>query len=242
MRTIWSLVYGVIYVLYTGLVLKRLKKLNREDYSRAEYNRMVHKVPKQFARQFFKQSGSKVIIKGEENIPEAPYLIVGNHQANYDIFAYLGYFKEPFGFISKIEVSKIPIVKPWMEVMDCLFLDRKNRRESVKTFKKGIELLKDDHPLVIYPEGTRSMGSEMLPFKSGSFALAKKAKVPVLPVMIEGTYKIMEENKNRIKKATVYMTICEPISVEQVENMTLDELAEETQNRIQCALNDVKAG
>nr|WP_279401798.1 lysophospholipid acyltransferase family protein [Piscibacillus salipiscarius] len=90
----------------------------------------------------------------------------------------------------------------------------KNRRESVKTFKKGIELLKDGHPLVIYPEGTRSMGSNMLPFKSGSLALAKKAKVPVLPVMVDGTYKIMEENQNRIKKATVYMTICEPISVE----------------------------
>lgn len=240
MRTIWSLIYGVMYVLYTIPFLKRNQSLKRNDYSREEYNRIIHKVPKQFARQFFKQSGSKMMIQGEENIPKSPYLIVGNHQSYYDIFAYLGYFKEPFGFISKVEVSKIPVVKPWMEVMDCLFLDRKNRRQSVKTFKKGIELLKDGHPLVIYPEGTRSMGREMLPFKSGSFSLAKKANVPILPVMVDGTYGILEANKNRVKKATVHMTICDPISVEQVENMTLEELANETQNRIQNALNQAE--
>ncbi|TFB13913.1 1-acyl-sn-glycerol-3-phosphate acyltransferase [Filobacillus milosensis] len=240
MRTLWSLIYGVIYVLYTALTLRKVRKLKREDYTREEYDQMIHEVPKRFARKFFKQSGSKMIVKGEENIPEGSYLIVGNHQANYDIFAYLGYFKEPFGFISKIEVSKLPIVRPWMEVMGCLFLDRDNRRQSVKTFKKGIELLRDGHPLAIFPEGTRSLGSEMLPFKSGSFSLAKKAKVPVLPVMIEGTYKIMEENKNRIKKATVHMAICEPISVEELEEMSLEEIAEETQRRIQHAMDEIK--
>ncbi|RPF50578.1 lysophospholipid acyltransferase family protein [Aquisalibacillus elongatus] len=240
MRTVWSLIYGVIYVLYTGVVLRKVRKINRDDMTRKEYNEKVHQLPKRFGRRFFKQSGSKMIVKGEKNIPEAPYLIVGNHQANYDIFAYLGYFKEPFGFISKIEVSRIWIVKPWMEQMDCLFLDRQNRRESVKTFKKGIELLKDGHPLAIFPEGTRSMGHEMLPFKSGSFTLAKKAKVPVLPVMIDGTHRIMEDNKNLIKKATVYMTICEPISIEQVQEMSLDELAEETQSRIQKALDETE--
>nr|WP_054754428.1 lysophospholipid acyltransferase family protein [Piscibacillus salipiscarius] len=136
MRTIWSLFYGVLYVLYTVPFMKRYQKLDRDNYTRAEYNQLVHRVPKQFARKFFKQSGSTMVVCGEENIPEAPYLIVGNHQANYDIFAYLGYFKEPFGFISKVEVSKIPIVKPWMEVMDCLFLDRKIAGNRLKPLKK----------------------------------------------------------------------------------------------------------
>ncbi|GEL78127.1 lysophospholipid acyltransferase family protein [Tenuibacillus multivorans] len=240
MRTIWSLIYGVIYVLYTVPFLKKARKLESTQLTRKEYNQKVHRIPKRFGRQFFKQSGSKMIIKGEANIPDGPYLIVGNHQSYYDIFAYLGYFKDPFGFISKIEVSKIPIVRPWMKVMDCLFLDREDRRQSVKTFKNGIQLLEGGHPIAIFPEGTRSLGREMLSFQSGSFNLARKAKVPVLPVMIDGTHKILEDNHNRIKKATVYMTICDPISVDEVEQMSLDELAEETQRRIQEALDDVK--
>ncbi|MGM8216336.1 lysophospholipid acyltransferase family protein [Bacillaceae bacterium W0354] len=238
-RTIISLLYGIGYVIYTIPFLIRIKMFNRSEMSREEYNNKAHRIPKAFGRAFVKSTGCEVVIKGEEHIPNVPFLIVGNHQSNMDIFVYLGYVQQPFGFISKIEVRKLPLVRTWMEAMDCLFLDRDDRRQSVKTFKKGIQLLKDGHPLAIYPEGTRSLSREMLPFKSGSFSLAKKAGVPILPVMVDGTYESFEANKNRFKKTTINLTFCKPIDPEQIEHMTLEELAKESQNRIQHALNEV---
>lgn len=213
--------------------------LKRDSMSREQYNEKVHRIPKAFGRGFLKAAGCNVIINGEENLPKAPYLIVGNHPSDIDIFVYLGHIKQPFGFVSKIEVKKLPIIRSWMEVMDCIFLDRQDRRQSVKTFKKGIELLKEGHPIAIFPEGTRSLGREMLPFKSGSFSLAKKAKVPVVPVMLDGTYQSFEGNNKILKSTTIHLTFCKPISVEEVEEMSLEELAEVAQGRIQKALNEV---
>ncbi len=240
MRTILALIYGVSYVLYSIPFLIKAKKVNRNELSRKEYNEIVHKIPKKFGRNFLKMCGCEVIVNGEEKLPETPYLIVGNHPSDIDIFVYLGYIKEPFGFVSKIEVKKIPIVRSWMKVMDCLFLDRDDRRQSVKTFRQGIQLLKEGHPIAIYPEGTRSLGREMLPFKSGSFSLAKKANVPVIPVMVDGTYDTFEKNKFYIKPTTIYLTYCDPIYPDDYENMSLNDLATETQGRIQQAIDEVK--
>ncbi|PKR76925.1 1-acyl-sn-glycerol-3-phosphate acyltransferase [Halalkalibacillus sediminis] len=240
MRSLMTIFRGIPYLFYTVLTLNKVKKLDPEKVGRARYNEEVHQIPKHFARKIFRWSGSKINVHGEDKIPDQPFLIVANHQANYDIFTLLGYFPRPFGFISKIEVKKLPIVRTWMETMDCLFLDRKNRRQSLQTFKQGIELLKGGHNLMIFQEGTRSLDGKMLPFKSGSFTLAKKAGVPVVPVMIDGTYKIMEMNGNRIKPAKVNMTVCDPIFPEDYQELTLDEMASITRERIQKAMDEVK--
>ncbi|MFC0014176.1 MULTISPECIES: 1-acyl-sn-glycerol-3-phosphate acyltransferase [Allobacillus] len=240
MRTLKTLIVSIYRVLRSVPTLKKIKKMDRENYSREEYNAIVHELPKKIGRRIFKSTGSKIVVNGDEKIHDSQVLFVSNHQGNFDIFALLGYLKKPFGFISKIEVKKIPIARTWMEKMDCLFLDRKDRRQSLKTFKQGIELLKDGHSLLIFPEGTRARRDELLEFKSGSLSLARKANVPVQPVMINGTYNIMEANNNRIRKGKVYLTVCDPILPEEYEHMSLDELADETKKRIQEAMDQTK--
>lgn len=240
MRSIRTLILALYHVLQTIPTLRRVKQLNREDYDRKQYNDLIHGVPKEAGRKIFKATGSNIVIQGQEKVVDEPVLFVSNHQGNFDIFAHLGFIEKPFGFISKIEVKKIPIVRTWMSVMDCLFMDRKDRRQSVKTLKSAIGLLKNGHSILIYPEGTRSRSGELNEFKSGSLSLAKKANVTVQPVMIDGTYKIMEANKNRIKKSTVYLTFCDPIHPEEFADMNVEELSEETKKRIEKALVDVR--
>ncbi|WP_017186939.1 lysophospholipid acyltransferase family protein [Alkalibacillus haloalkaliphilus] len=232
MRTVWTFTYAISFLFYASRKLKQVKKTTT-----FEQQETIHQVPKYFGKQVVKRSGSEVIVTGEENIPEGSFLIVSNHQGNFDIFTLLGYFKKPFGFIAKIELSRIPVAKPWMDYMGCLFLDRNNRRQSVETFKQGIKMLEQGYNLAIFPEGTRTKSSKMGEFKSGSFSLAKKSNVPVLPVMINGTYKSMEANNNRITPGTFYLTICEPIMPEEYESMSLQELSDETQKRIQLELD-----
>ncbi len=236
MSTIRTLIVSLFVVFRSAASLKKVKQLDKEKYSTEEYQQLVQQVPKEAGRKIFKSTGSKIIVQGEEKIVDTPVLFVSNHQGNFDIFALLGFLRKPFGFISKIEVKQVPIVRTWMEVMDCLFLDRKDRRQSLKTFKRGIELLKEGHSLLIFPEGTRSKQDEMQAFKSGSLSLAKKAGVPVQPVMLRGTYRIMEANENRISKEKVYLTVCDPIMPEEYQDMSLEELSDETRTRIQEAM------
>ncbi|WP_027964157.1 lysophospholipid acyltransferase family protein [Halalkalibacillus halophilus] len=240
MRTIRVFATAIGYIIYLMPFLRKVKATAKEDYQVREYDEFVHQYARNFSRKVMKASGSKVVISGEENLPESSFLLVSNHQANFDIITLLGYFNRPFGFVAKVELKRLPVVRSWMSEMGCLFLDRKDRRQSLKTFKEGIQLLKDGHHLAIFPEGTRSKGREMNDFKSGSFSLAKKANVPVVPVMIDGTYEIMEANGGKMKPSTVHLTICAPIEPSDYETMTLEEISKETRHRIEQAQRNLK--
>ena len=99
-------------------------------------------------------AGGTVEVKGLENVPkDKPVLVVSNHQSNMDIPVLLGYLNKPIGFVSKAEIKSSPVVPTWMELMNCVFMDRSDRRQSLKAIKDGIELLKNGHSIVIFPEG-----------------------------------------------------------------------------------------
>jgi 1-acyl-sn-glycerol-3-phosphate acyltransferase len=179
---------------------------------------LVDKKVKEWSRSLVRLSGSKITVSGEENIPkDTAVLFVSNHQGNFDIPILLGYIQKPKAFISKIEVKKMPFIGTWMEQLNCLFMDRKNVRQSVKAINEGARLLQNGTSLVIFPEGTRSKGDGMAEFKTGSFKLATKSGVPITPVTINGSYKIMELQGFWIKPAEVHIVVHPPIYPQQEE-------------------------
>ncbi|WP_261176916.1 1-acyl-sn-glycerol-3-phosphate acyltransferase [Anaerobacillus sp. CMMVII] len=163
--------------------------------------------------------------------------MVSNHQGNFDIPILLGFLERPIGFISKVEVKKLPIVRDWMVYMNCVFLDRQDRRQAIKAINQGAENIKKGTSIVIFPEGTRSKGMEMNPFKSGSFKLAQKAEATIVPIAINGSYRIMEKNGNRIKPAKVTVTILPNIQPEVYQQKDLKELALEVHELINNEVN-----
>ena len=103
-----------------------------------------------------KLAGVTVTVKGAENIPEdTAVLYVGNHRSYFDIL--IGYTTVPtlLGFVAKKEMEKIPLLRTWMVNVNCLFLDRKNIKEGLKTILQGIEKVKNGVSIWIFPEGTR---------------------------------------------------------------------------------------
>lgn len=93
--------------------------------------------------------------EGSGNIPEdTAVLYVGNHRSYFDILA--GYTTVPtlLGFVAKKEMEKIPLLRTWMVNVNCLFLDRKNIKEGLKTILQGIEKVKNGVSIWIFPEGT----------------------------------------------------------------------------------------
>ncbi len=166
--------------------------------------------------------GGKFIVTGTHNIdPDQNYLFVSNHRSLLDTPSLCKYVKAPLSFISKEEMKKAPILSQWMMLLQCLFINRKNTREALKTILRGIEQMKMGDNMAIFPQGTRSVGDDFLKFKAGSFKLATKSGVPIIPVAISGTDNILENNVFNVKVSNVYMRFFEPI---ETKDLTADQL------------------
>ena len=232
MRTIAFYFYFFGYLLYSIPYLRKARKYNNDHETVEEQDVKKNIFPKRWAKTLVKISGTEVIVKGEENIPAGSVLLVANHEGNFDIPVLLGHIKKPFGFISKIEVKKIPVVWKWMDVMNCVFMDRKDRRQSIKAIREGIAIMKAGHSIVVFPEGTRSLGGPVGEFKAGSLRLATDAKSPIIPIAIHGTSTVMEKNKGWIKPGKVIISVMPAITHEQYEQMDSKELTQFVQNII----------
>ena len=208
LRTAYFYVFLVIDVLILVARYGPLKA-KKDNVSKEEYETLVGERVRKWAKRQMRNTGAKINIVGLENIPSGGVLFVGNHQSYFDIGLFLAFIEKNLGFIAKISVSKIPFIKNYTNDMRCIYLDRGNLRQNMKTILEGIQILKNNYSLVIFPEGTRN--TTMDKFKAGSFKLATKAKVPIVPVTIDGAYKILEKNKKLIRPATVNMVIHPPI-------------------------------
>ena len=152
-----------------------------------------------------------------ENIPaDSSVVYMCNHNSFFDVL--ITYVKIPyvFGFVSKKEVGKVPILHMWMRYVNCLFLDRNNIREGLKTILTGIDMVKNGTSLFIFPEGTRSKDGNMIPFKEGAMKLATKSKAPVIPIAMRGTSDIFESHLPFIKGSKVTMVVGKPIYIDEL--------------------------
>lgn len=213
--------------------VKRLEKKGRLE----EREAYVHESSKQWMLGNLRRSGTKVEVTGIENLPtDQTVVFISNHQGNFDIPLLMGYIDMPKGFISKIEAQKIPIVAKWMEHIHCVFMDRSTLKGSAGAIIEGIKVLKSGHSLVIFPEGTRSRGDQMGEFKSASFKLATKPGIPIVPITIDGSYKIMEQNNNKIKPAHVKLTIHPLVETKGLSKEALEALPAQIAETIASAL------
>lgn len=160
-------------------------------------------------------TGSSVTVIGKENIPnDTAVLYILNHRSMLDII--LTYARCPglTGYVAKKELEKYPFLSWWMKWLHCLFLDRSNLKEGLKTILTAIEQVKSGISIAIFPEGTRSKTeheTEMLPFHEGSFKIASKTGCPIVPVAITGSVNIFEAHFPKIKPASVIIEYGKPI-------------------------------
>lgn len=235
LRTIIWFIWFWISLILSIPALLRAKLLDKQNKNEKRI-KVVHKATSLWTRLLIALSGSKITVTGEENLPEGPVLYVSNHQSNFDIPILMTYINRPKGFIAKIELTKMPLVVSWMRQMKCVFMDRNDIRQSINCINEGADYLKQGYSMVIFPEGTRSGGQQMGEFKAGSFKLALKSGVPIVPVAIDGSYKIMGKKSLIIKPAKVKVNILEPIATLELSKEEARELPDKVQNLIKRSL------
>ena len=187
-------------------------------------------------------SGTKVKVEGRENIPtDRAVLYVGNHRSYFDIVISYRLLPGITGYVAKKEMNKIPLLRMWMRYIHCLFLDRSNVKEGLKTILAGAEEIKQGHSMWIFPEGTRHRGEEgtMLDFKEGSLKMADKAGCPVVPVAIAHSADILENHFPFIRPATVTVSFGEPIDLKSLPREHKKLAGAYTREKIQTMLDDI---
>lgn len=209
-RTIIAVILFFAYLLFLAPLLLWTRYLDRKGRI-ADRDRIVTREVGKWARFVIRLAGGTVMVHGLENVPRnTPVVFIGNHQSYLDIPILLGFIDVKKAFIAKIELLSIPGLAGWMKLMQCTFLDRKNMRQSVQAIQEAVQTVRDGHPLVIFPEGTRSRGNTVGEFKAGSFKLALQAGVPIVPFTLDGSWRLFEE-KGKIQNSHVRLTIHPPI-------------------------------
>lgn len=237
LRTFFWFIYFWIYLVSIQPTLIKAKRLG-EMGKTAEHDKIISETAKRWARSLIRCAGVTVVTTGNDKIPTGDaVLFVSNHQGNFDIPIILGYIDKPKAFIAKIELLKVPMIRSWMAHMKCVFMDRSDIRQSLRVINQAAEYLKEGYSMAIFPEGTRSKCETMGTFKPGSLKLAWKAGVPIVPIAIRGSYKIMEQNGFIIKPARVEVSILDPIPTQGLTKEQVEELPERVKRVIEQGLS-----
>lgn len=136
----------------------------------------------------------KIKIQGiEKSVKGTTYVIISNHQSILDILM-INCLRFKFKWISKIENSKLPFLGWYIRMADYITVDRNDEKSKVEMLEKSYSCLRKGISIMIFPEGTRSKDNEIGFFKRGAFQLAIEARVPILPVIIDGTGGILPKH------------------------------------------------
>ena len=179
---------------------------------------------------------TKVIVTGRENIPKGQFVLVGNHQENYDILVLKPIFRDhALSFIAKEVLAKLPIFGPWMTVLGNVFISRYADRSAAESIIHAIRNYKQGMSMGIFPEGKRSFGNEMIEFKAGAFKLAMKPKADLLIATQYNTCTILKGFPWRPYR--VHVHIHPVLPYDTFKDMNSHELSDHVKGLIQAQLD-----
>ena len=140
-------------------------------------------------------------IEGLENIqPGRHYVIVSNHQSMLDILMVLAALPLHYKFMAKKELFIWPFIGWHMALAGYIPIDREDPEGRKSAFFAAQRMLERGVSVLFFPEGTRTPDGEIRNFKMGAFKAAKDAGIPVLPVVIDGTWDAVPKNSWKLRK------------------------------------------
>ncbi|HEV2498584.1 MAG TPA: lysophospholipid acyltransferase family protein [Terriglobia bacterium] len=151
-------------------------------------------------------AGARLEVVGLEKIERTRAVVfMANHQSNCDPPALIGLLP-PVLILGKQEFFRVPILGLAMRLRGFIPVDRRSREKSIQAINHAADSLNAGRSFLTFPEGTRSTDGRLLPFKKGVFIMAMKAGVPIQPVSISGSRKVMPKGKVAMRAGKVRIT------------------------------------
>lgn len=172
--------------------------------------------------------------------PKQSYVFVANHQGAFDIFLVYGYLGHNFKWLMKQSMKKMPLVGMASAKAGHIFVDQTSRKGIVETMRQTKNTLKDGMSTVVFPEGHRTPDGKMAAFKSGAFQTAVSLKLPIVPITIDGCYKVLPIHSWRMNRSKITMTFHDPIATDSITSNEMKELIQKVHTIIESALPDDK--
>jgi len=192
-----------------------------------------HLVARVWGRSLLFAARVKVTVENPANIdPTRSYIYMSNHQSNFDIPVLLAYLPVQFRWLAKVELFRIPVFGFAMQRAGYISIDRSDRKAAILSLKRAAGIIRGGVSVLIFPEGTRSRDGNIRPFKSGGFILAIDSGVPIVPVIVHGTFPIMPKDRLRIRPGRVTLEIQKPVETTQYSRKQKADLMEKVRQII----------
>jgi len=168
-----------------------------------------------------------------------PCIFFANHRSHFDIPILMYTVPRPLFFLAKKELKSIPFLGWGMAAVGMVFIDRKDRSAAIKSMDKAGVRIRSGKSIVTFPEGTRSSTRQMLPLKKGGFHLAKSQGIPLMPVAISGSEKVLPK-RGKLRSGRIKVKMGEPIMPDALAELTIEELKNEARRRLESLLAELE--
>ena len=178
----------------------------------------------------------RIEVRGREKLDRSTsYVFVANHQGAYDIFLIYGYLGHKFKWMMKSSLRRIPFVGAACAAAGFIFVDLsgKGLRETLAAAEK---ILTGGMSLVVFPEGSRTPDGKIHRFKKGAYQIADDLSLPVVPLTIDGSYRVLSKNSKLIRPGKIVLTVHDPIFPQADGHYDMDALITDSYRVIEAAL------
>jgi 1-acyl-sn-glycerol-3-phosphate acyltransferase len=166
-----------------------------------------------------------VRVRGREHIQKGQsYVVVSNHQSQYDIFVLYGWLGLDFKWVMKQELRQFPVLGKACASLGHIFIDRSDRTAAIESINAAKQKIQNGTSVIFFPEGTRSKTGQVGTFKKGAFKMALDLGIPLLPITIAGTRDILPTGTLDIFPGKADLIIHPPVPVEGYTEENLNEL------------------
>lgn len=226
--------YYVILVSVPYILILYVKASHMDKYNEMYTEEERYQFAKLIVEKIMKNSFIETEVYGKENLPqEGGYVMYSNHQGKYDMVGIMYGHDKPCTVVMDEVRSKLPVMKPFLAVVQGSTLDREDMRSQAKTIRKLIAEVDAGRKYVIFPEGGYDHnGNNLQEFKAGSFKISMRTKTPIVPVALVDSY--VPYSYNSLRRVTTQVHYLEPIEYDEYKNMTTEEIALMVHGRIEA--------
>jgi len=198
---------------------------------------LAFSISKVWARVMLLVTAVRVDIRGKERTKEGQsYVIISNHQSQFDILAIVTALGIQYRWIIKQELLKIPLWGYALYASRNIFIDRSNPESARESIRKGLDRLPAGTSVMFFAEGTRSPDGRLREFKKGGFFVALERNYPILPVTVNGSRKVLPKGSAEFHPGRISVIVGEPIDTRNYTRAMMGELMAKTRSVIESNL------